>query len=58
MSCEHKWDGTNIHWYTWGSDYITVEFEFQCRLCVASANADYIVKMSDLDLTIEEGDEK
>ena len=57
MSCEHNWHGSDINWYMSGH-YITVEFEFACWKCGATASADYIVKMSDLDLTIEEVDEE
>lgn len=61
MSCEHKWDGSNIHWVQFtdmSGDCITVKFDFECWKCGATANAEQIVKMSDLDLTIEEGDEE
>ena len=58
MSCEHKWEGSDIHWYKWGDEVITVEFSFECWKCGATASGDHIVKMSDLDLTIEEGDEE
>jgi len=58
MSCEHDWHGSDIQWNMWGTDYITVEFEFACWKCGATASADHIVRMSDMNLTIEEGDEE
>jgi hypothetical protein len=38
----------------WATDYITVEFEFACWKCGATASAEQIVKMSNLDLKIEQ----
>ena len=57
MSCEHDWHGSDLHWDMSGN-CITVEFEFACWKCGATASADHIVKMSDMDLTIEEGEEE
>jgi hypothetical protein len=54
MSCEHDWHGSDIQWNMWATDYITVEFEFACWKCGATASAEQIVKMSNLDLKIEQ----
>jgi len=56
MSCDHDWHGSNIQWNMWGTDCITVEFEFACWKCCATASADQTVKMSNLNLTIEQED--
>lgn len=58
MSCEHDWHGSDIQWDMWGTGNITVVFEFACWKCGATASAEQIVKMSDMDLTIEEVDEQ